>query len=41
MRAGRLNVASLVTAYPLDGIEEAFEHLIGRREGLYKVALTP
>jgi len=41
MRAGRLRTAPLVTAYPLDRVNEAFADLAGRKEGLFKVALVP
>jgi hypothetical protein len=34
-------MASLVTPYPLGRIKDAFQDLMDRREGLYKVALTP
>jgi len=39
--AGRLRVEPLVTVYDLADINRAFEDLIGRKQGLYKVALVP
>jgi threonine dehydrogenase-like Zn-dependent dehydrogenase len=41
MAAGRFQMEPLVTEYDFDHIDEAFEDLIGRKEGLYKVALVP
>jgi len=41
LAAGRLDLKSLVTPYPFTQINQAFDDLIGRREGLYKVALVP
>jgi threonine dehydrogenase-like Zn-dependent dehydrogenase len=41
MQAGRLKTASLVTAYPLDKINDAFRDIVARKEGLFKVALVP
>ncbi|MFH1084900.1 MAG: zinc-binding dehydrogenase [Chloroflexota bacterium] len=39
--AGRLDVAPLVTAYPLAEADQAFRDLAGRKEGLYKAVLVP
>lgn len=41
MAAGRLRVEQLVTAYALVDIEKAYQDLMGRKQGLYKVALVP
>jgi L-iditol 2-dehydrogenase len=40
LAAGRLDVAPLVSAYPLEEIETAFDDLASRLEGLYKAVLT-
>ena len=40
MQAGRLQTAPIVTAYPLDKVNDAFKDLTGRKEGLFKVALV-
>lgn len=41
MAAGRLRVEPLVTAYDLADIDKAFQDLLERKQGLYKVALVP
>jgi threonine dehydrogenase-like Zn-dependent dehydrogenase len=41
LAAGRLDLEALVTSYPFAEINQAFEDLTNRKEGLYKVALVP
>jgi 2-desacetyl-2-hydroxyethyl bacteriochlorophyllide A dehydrogenase len=40
MEAGRLNIAPLVTYYPMASVAEAFHDLETRKEGLFKAALV-
>lgn len=41
MVAGRLRIEPLVTHYPLSHVQQAFDDLVGRKQGLFKAALVP
>jgi threonine dehydrogenase-like Zn-dependent dehydrogenase len=41
VRAGRLVTEPLVTSYPMDDVEMAFQDLVARKPGLYKAVLVP
>ena len=41
MEQGKLNVTPLVTFYPLSQIQQAFDDLCAKKEGLFKAAIIP
>lgn len=41
LKEGKLDVRPFVTEYPLADTQQAFEDLVGRKEGLFKAALVP